>query len=432
MALKDKLSDISCDKQTDIQNYINAFDINEDSINFETLSNYDDSSYVLNAYNLNNLNNNINNMQDNWNNDVNNYLDDKAELFQSWIDNLGNNVKYWQSGPDYQYYKNEIVAGESGSIILCCQNCTGGEPLPRSSNDSHYDVMTRTSASMGVVGKIGLGDGYNSSSYSYKLDIYYKYKTTDGIEEHYLKFNDAKDLELNVIEGNIEDWDSVNKRIQTSYNNNRYIELSLFSAFVENTNGWTQKSLVYTLTGYSNNDEVGNYYINIQSTITDYWVSLNIKGYAGQNTYNLNYIGEFNWEWEAFLVNDVVYVNNNDTIDFYVCISNVSYSSVNTPENDTEHWVSLFTIYRDRLMIYDEMPNQDFFDNPNSPSVFGVISPISSSTVKFIDRIRSESASNPKYLQIIAKNSILYRQDNTSYNFFNYLNNWLYNNNFVS
>lgn len=269
MALRDKVSDISCDKQTDIQNYINAFDINEGSIDFETLSNYDDSSYVLNAYNLNNLNNNINNMQDNWNDNVNNYLDDKAELFQSWIDNLGKDIRPWNN--DLYYYKNDIVSysEDIGAIFLCLQNCDGSQPLPTAS-----------------------------------------------------------------------------------------------------------------------------------SVVNDYWLRIYNKGDKGLDSYDLNYIGEFNWEWEAFLVNDVVYVNNNDTIDFYVCISNVSYSSVNTPENDTEHWICLFVIHKDGLMIYDEMPNQDFFDNPNSPSIFGVVSPTGSSTVKFIDRINSESASNPQYLDV--------------------------------
>ena len=132
-----------------------------------------------------------------------------------------------------------------------------------------------------------------------------------------------------------------------------------------------------------------------ESTATAYWVRFNTRGI---NSYNFNYIGEFNWQNIAYNINDIVWVDEGD-INFYVCTVAVSYSSENTPANDTAHWIKLFSVHRDSFQIYDTMPNQAFFNNANSPSVFGVIQSDGTS-IKVVDRRHSESASNPTYLNL--------------------------------
>lgn len=244
MSLKDKFVDISYNNRAEEQNYISLFDIDNNTIDFEGLSNYDDSLNVLNANNLNTIVNTTDGMQGIIKDEVDDALKDKAGLFQSWINNLSQHAFEWQNGSQNKYYKNDVVtySEDVGAIFLCIQDCDGTISLPN-----------------------------------------------------------------NVL------------------------------------------------------------------NINDYWLRIYLRGDSGLNVYNLNYIGEFDWEWQGFIVNDVVYVDNYSAINFYICINGISYSSQNSPENDVAHWLKLFSVHKDEIMIYDSMPNQAFFDDVNSPSVFGVL-----------------------------------------------------------
>ena len=101
--------DIPYTKQSDIQEYISVFDVNNEIIDFTTLNTYQNSDYVFNTNALQKVKNNIDVMQSNFNNDIISNLDDKQELFQSWVDNLSANAKPWQPGAENKYYKNDVV-----------------------------------------------------------------------------------------------------------------------------------------------------------------------------------------------------------------------------------------------------------------------------------------------------------------------------------
>ena len=75
----------------------------------------------------------------------------------------------------------------------------------------------------------------------------------------------------------------------------------------------------------------------------------------------------------VYVPNDVVYIKNGTNIDFYVCISEVAYDdNAIRPDQDTIHWVKLFTKKLDGFVVLDSMPNQAWFDDDTNPSVFGV------------------------------------------------------------
>lgn len=434
MAISNNMLDISYSKKTtDVDPYIEAFDINNNEIDFDTLDDYKESNYVCNANNLEELSDSINNMQDNWDNDVIGNLSDKYNLYQGWIDNL-KTTKYWWGGPAQQYYKNEMVTSWTHSVYLCLQDCTGGEPLPENSDYPHYDTMDIFGTSMGIVGIMGVEEGYHSSSYSYKLDIYYKYKTEDGTEEHYLKFNNVKDLELIPDEGNVEDWDSSNKCIRTSYDYNRSITLSLVTAFSEGA-VWTQKSLAYIPTGYNDGDAVGNYYIDIQNNITDYWIRFDNKGKSGENSCDLQWRGEWNIE-NTYSVKDVVWHSSSSTsTSFFVCIKTASGQQI----LNTEYWVHFYTIWTDTLDTYNTMPNQLWFNNDYNPTIFGVRDDDEISdyeVVQFVNRVESESALNPAYVDMgsdISSLLVYYNDNDESYqSLIDVWNSFIKNNNLYS
>ena len=58
------------------------------------------------------------------------------------------------------------------------------------------------------------------------------------------------------------------------------------------------------------------------------------------------------------------------------------------------------------------MPNQAWFDDDTNPSVFGV-KQSDGITIKVIDRVHSESASNPQYLKLYTvANNVVDSNDN--------------------
>lgn len=434
MAILNHMSDIPYFKKTtDVDPYIEAFDIDNNNIDFDVLDDYKESDYVYNADNLDELSDSINIMQNNWSDDVIGNLSDKYNLYQLWIDNF-KTTKNWVGGTTRQYYKNEIVTNWTHSIYICLQDCTGAEPLPEISDYPHYGTMTTTPLSMGIIGIMGVEEGLNSCSYSYKLDIYYKYKTTDGVEEHYLKFNNVKDLELFPDEGNIEDWDSTRRCIYTSYDYNRSIFFNLAIAFVEG-DVWTEKSLVCLTTGYNDSDEVGNYYIDIQNNTTDYWICFVNKGGTGENSCDLQWRGEWNIE-NTYSVKDVVWHSTSPTsTSFFVCIKTASGQQI----LNTEYWVSFYTIWTDTLDTYDNMPNQSWFDTKSNPTIFGVRDDDEISdyeVVQFVNRVESESALNPAYVDMgsdISSLLVYYNNDDESYqSLIDVWNSFIKNNNLYS
>lgn len=113
---------------------------------------------------------------------------------------------------------------------------------------------------------------------------------------------------------------------------------------------------------------------------TEYWLTIRTKGEKGQDVYDLNYRGEISYTNTTYGVNDIVYTNHKNAskdIIFYVCIQSIHYSSneqvITDISVDDTHWVQLFIVPKDAFEIYWTMPNQTFFNNPNSPSVFGVV-----------------------------------------------------------
>lgn len=111
----------------------------------------------------------------------------------------------------------------------------------------------------------------------------------------------------------------------------------------------------------------------------EYWVRLYIKGEPGDESWDLNYLGRFNWAENTYSPKDVVYVERNTEVDFYVCKQGVTYSGANDPQNDSTHWRLMFAIYKYKLLIEDKMPTN--FDHPYN-NVFAVKDSFGSTTVE--------------------------------------------------
>lgn len=136
MSYKYKAKDYPLSEQQTVELYRGCFDIDNETIEFETgLNEYKDSDFVLNARNLNRINDDINLMQLAWDTTVLSYLTDKATEFQTLIDRFSH-VKTWQSGSSNVYEKNDVVitSPNDGAYYLCLQHCTGANPLPSGSS----------------------------------------------------------------------------------------------------------------------------------------------------------------------------------------------------------------------------------------------------------------------------------------------------------
>lgn len=147
MATKYKAQDYQYSQKTDVQDYLDSFDIQNNNIDFDNLANYEESDYVLNAAVLERIVTDTNSMQNEFHAEVDETLTDDADMFQFWINNLADNIKTWQSGSSYKYYKNEIVktSPDNGAIYLCLQDCTGNEPLPPKFNPNNgYWIKNNT------------------------------------------------------------------------------------------------------------------------------------------------------------------------------------------------------------------------------------------------------------------------------------------------
>ena len=157
------------------------------------------------------------------------------------------------------------------------------------------------------------------------------------------------------------------------------------------------------------------------SPINNYWVRLYPVGY---NSYNLT--PDIWSPGTNYSANTIVWVEEGD-INFYVCIQDASTTGISSPADDPTHWVKLFTIPRDKFTIYDSMPDQTFFNNELSPSVFGVVQSDGTS-IKIVDRRHSESLSNPTYLNL-KQNSNSIMMPYTNNNIYTSMQTLLDNNN---
>ena len=479
MSLRDKFSDIPYSQKTEKENYTNSFDIENETIDFNILSDYEDSEQVMNAHSLSKVEERVDAMQSVIGDEIIDNLDDKQQLFQDWIDNLADTAKPWQSGAEHKYYKNDVVYTNNNGIFICLQDCDGNRvpPFP-ATNKNGYVNAANNKIEIIVSGEI-------------IFNIYYKYQLENGdLEPHMLSFKvKISSNEWEVLDGNIEDFIASDSCIITSYmgENGTYFYVTLTLYEDEPRINYYLSIMPYN---YSGHDEIiASYDIMIIENKTNYWLWLYTKGEQGESVYNLNYKGAYlynatdlrshnffdifsrvsvdvkipeqfthkyinfvyypeahdmseiarsydiyfgtpsefyseeldtyyNYDGEynvtvqynghgdyimqdvvcgigssssmsdndnmnfIYQINDIVFIDNgtdeifeadNDNVDFYVCINdNVEVNIDIHPAEDPTNWIKLFSVPRDKIKIYDEMPNQEFFDDPKSSSIFGV------------------------------------------------------------
>lgn len=365
------LQDIPYTKQSDIQEYINAFDVENESINFTTLENYSNSDYVFNANALQKVKNNIDVMQSNFDNDIISGLDDKRELFQSWVNNLFANARSWQPGAENKYYKNDVVtySEDPGAYFICLEDCDGTEPI-------NYVKFTNT---FNNIDKFDWGVCVNG----------------DIDDENTLFIGHPEIGTLNML------------RLRYRYDGDYTLRFVKKDDFVGEID-----YLIFK--GSKEIFEHMNYVVDDSS-----WLRIYPKGKTGLDAF------EFNWrgEWQSgepytigmalppeVIYQSIVWYQVGRDINFYACIQNVT-SNI-PPDQDTTHWVKLFTKKLDGFVVLDSMPNQAWFDDDTNPSVFGV-KQSDGITIRIIDRVHSESASNPQYLKLYTvANNVVDSNDN--------------------
>lgn len=480
--------DIPYTKQSDTQEYINAFDVENESINFTTLENYSNSDYVFNANALQKVKNNIDVMQSNFDNDIISDLDDKQELFQSWVNNLSANAKPWQPGVENKYYKNDVVThGEDpGAYFICLEDCDGTKPINYVKFINTYNNTDKFDWGVCVNGDIndentsfiGVPEygNFNLLKLHYEYDANYTLRFTkrDGFvgEIDYFIFKGSKEIfeHMNYVVDDSK-WlriypkgkaglDVFNLTYKGEWNNTVNVIDSLPSTiklrdepldtnyfyygiivhrndsspqiitgstiFRFNTPESEHKTLSDSRYGFSCDyyfDYDGSNYINVYNIIN--------SGTSSTQKMELLRITEsfgerISYQY-VYVPNDIVYIKNGTNIDFYVCISEVVYDeNAISPDQDTAHWIKLFTKKLDGFVILDSMPNQAWFDDDTNPSVFGV-KQSDGFTIKIIDRIHSESASNPQYLKLytVANNVV----DSNNNNLNTLINNLISNTN---
>ena len=516
MSLRDKFSDIPYSQKTEKENYTGSFDIKNKTIDFNVLSDYEDSEQVMNAYSLSKVEERADAMQSVIGDEIIGNLDNKKQLFQSWIDNLAATAKPWQAGVEHKYYKNDVVYTNNNGIFICLQDCNGDMPMPFPATNKNGYVNEADDRKEIIV------------SEEIIFNIYYKYQLENGdLETHMLSFKvKTSSNEWKVLGGNIEDYIVSDSYIITSYMGENGTCLHVYLLAVEDETGEITYYLCIRPYYYSGYDEIiASYDIIVIESKTNYWLWIYTKGKQGESVYNLNYKGAYlynatnlrsyglfdifsrinvdvkipeqftskyinfiyypeahdmseivrsydiyfgtpsefyseeldtyyNYDGEynvtvqynghsdyimqdvvcgigsnpsmsdndnmnfIYQTNDIVFIDNgtdeifeadNDNVDFYVCINdNVEANIHMHPAEDPTNWIKLFSVPRDKIKIYDEMPNQEFFDDPKSPSIFGVVQSMNDA-VKLIDRIGSESANNP--LMIAPRQAVQYIYD---------------------
>lgn len=433
------VADIPFTKKTNIDEYTDAFDVQNETIDFNKLDEYKNSEYVFDADKLHDIENVTNDMQLDWKHNIIDGLNDKTNLFNSWINNLSSNAKEWESGASNKYYKNDIVtySEDPGAYFICLEDCDGTEPL-------YYIKFTNTQNNIDKFGCafsinneiVGNGICYVGTPSvarfpEYKLNFrydgaynleLYKDDTYYGDKIDYLIINGAKEI-FNRINYTVRDskWlriylkgdvglNSFNLIYKGEWNNTVDVIDSLPSTIklLDESIGTQFNYFHYSIvvhSGYpSTREKVGTtpFKLDIPTsehkTLSDsqYGFSCDYYfDYDGSNYINVHNIinsgtsstqkmrlrritkgsitGERISYQYVYVPNDVVYIKNGTNIDFYVCISEVAYDdNAIRPDQDTTHWIKLFTKKLDGFVVLNSMPNQTWFDDDTNPSVFGV------------------------------------------------------------
>lgn len=359
------------EKESKFNPYIESFDVQEsESIDFETLNTYKNSEYVVNERNIQNLANDINTMQSHWSDDVIGDLDDKKTLFNSWVNNLTDKGTY---NFNSSYFKNDIVSYYNNIYI-----CT-----------SDYNKSNFQHPPIGVIANPNIIGAENV------IDI--------QIQLIGLEHDIAADFVVNYGQSS----SSTIGIFSVDYNgeNDIHATIAIPDYLGEE----------YSVMCLINQNAYKAHFFNVDYSIQDVgavdWLLLPIRGDAGQYTFKLNYRGE--WEANESYANettvgaDVVWFEIGRNTDFYVCLNPVQSST--TPDQDTEHWLLLFSKARDAFVIYDSMPNQSFFENETSPSVFGVIDDsYGVNLCRIIDRLHTLDMNDPVYLYLQGTGDIVY------------------------
>lgn len=153
MSYKYKAKDLPYSQKANEGTFRGYFDLEDGEITFGNngINQYDNSDYDLNAYIMNriiddvkaNAGNNPPTMQGYWNATVLQDLENKKQLFQTWINKMSEwtngEKREWASGSSNTYTKGELVThDDDGAFYLCIQNCTGAQALPSSGANSYW------------------------------------------------------------------------------------------------------------------------------------------------------------------------------------------------------------------------------------------------------------------------------------------------------
>lgn len=468
-------ADIPFTKEANADEYTGAFNIQDDTIDFNKLDEYNDSKYVLNANGLQGIESVVNNMQLNWEHDIINNLDNKAQLFQSWINNLATVAKEWEPGASNKYYKNDVVTHDEdpGAYFICLEDCDGTEPInyvkftnSSNSEDSfNWGLCVNNEIDDSNESFIGTSESgsINAFKLTYKYDGEYKLeftkKDTFVGEINYLIFNGNREIfqHMNFIVGDSK-WLRIYLQGNAGLNSFDLIYKGEWTGGAEFRNITSLPKTIKMLGSaqsvyfeYAMRVKQNGFNMSISNAIIfeygkrEQMVKHNKYGdvnvdifidYSGDSYFDVHNIifggtiletlfqnlKEDNFDGVpmpfdiVYRPNDVVYIENGAYIDFYVCTSEISIDST-SPDQDSEHWVKLFSKQLDAFVILDEMPDQAYFDNEMNPSVFGVIDETQSvNAIKIIDRIHTTDVSDPFYLFLRGSGDSLLDNNGANFN----------------
>lgn len=420
--------DIPFTKESVVNEYVEAFDIKNDTIDFNKLDEYKNSKYTLNANRLQSIENVIDNIQQDWKSNVIDDLDNKLQIFQSWINNLATNAREWETGSSNKYYKNDVVTynEDPGAYFICLEDCDGTEPI--NYVKFTYSSINKDSFNWGLCVNNEIDDSnesfigtseqgsINAFKLTYKYDGEYKLKFTKKStfvgEINYLIFNGNREIfqHMNFVvddskwlriypQGNAGansfdlmykgEWEgepgsitSLPKTIKI-LDNAPYVCFEFMIRSIANGYDFTIKDGI--IFKYGERQQIIKHVKSFDISVD---IFLNYNGDSYFDVYGIIFSGTvFKIDFAdikkndpygelipfniVYCPNDIVYIENSACIDFYVCTSEISIDSA-SPEQDSEHWVKLFSKQLDKFVILDEMPNQEYFDDDTNPSVFGV------------------------------------------------------------
>lgn len=115
--------------------------------------------------------------------------------------------------------------------------------------------------------------------------------------------------------------------------------------------------------------------------LDDKWIRIfGTQGAKGKDGYNLNYRGAYDWQFEVYNKNDVVYADEFDKV-FYVCLNNnVKYSKKTMPWDDPDNWIYLFMLSTVKFRVFNssDAPTIEYLNTLIQDYVYGIITSESS------------------------------------------------------